>query len=118
MKTKLLSLLLLTAAFSSAFAQGKQDVINSIKKVNNYWQEHNSAQCRGFWDNAAYFTGNQAVYELTGEQKYLDYAIKWAEYNHWRVPLRQTNVNGDIRLTAKEWISFFLPTGRFVSRCI
>ena len=84
MKTKLLSLLLLTAAFSSAFAQGKQDVINSIKKVNNYWQEHNSAQCRGFWDNAAYFTGNQAVYELTGEQKYLDYAIKWAEYNHWK----------------------------------
>ena len=84
MKTKLLSLLLLTAAFSTAFAQGKQDVINSIKKVNNYWQEHNPAQCRGFWDNAAYFTGNQAVYELTGEQKYLDYAIKWAEYNHWK----------------------------------
>ena len=63
--------------------QTKQEVLTTIEKVNDYWQSHNSAKCRGFWDNAAYFTGNQAVYDLTGEQRYLDYAIEWAEYNHW-----------------------------------
>lgn len=96
---KLLSTLMISAAFmaQTGFAhpqqeangstaeqpQTKQDVLTTIEKVNDYWQSHNSAKCRGFWDNAAYFTGNQAVYDLTGNQRYLDYAIEWAEYNHW-----------------------------------
>ena len=68
----------------SAIAQTKQEVISTIEKVNDYWQSHNSARCRGFWDNAAYFTGNQEVYALTGKQQYLDYSIEWAEYNKWK----------------------------------
>lgn len=68
----------------TAAAQTKQEVLGQIEKVNDYWQSHNSAKCRGFWDNAAYFTGNQEVYNLTGKQQYLDYAIAWAEYNHWK----------------------------------
>jgi rhamnogalacturonyl hydrolase YesR len=59
-------------------------VYNLIKKVNDYWQSHNSARCRAFWDNAAYFTANQKVYQSTYDQKYLDYALEWAEYNHWQ----------------------------------
>ena len=68
----------------NAVAQTKQDILNKIEKVNDYWQSHNSAKCRGFWDNAAYFTGNQEVYNLTGKQAYLDYALQWANYNHWQ----------------------------------
>ena len=67
----------------AAVAQTKQDVIASIEKVNDYWQSHNSARCRGFWDNAAYFTGNIEAYNLTKKKEYLDYANKWAEHNHW-----------------------------------
>ena len=83
---KLLSTLLLGTALiaQTVVAQTKEDVIATIEKVNNYWQSHNSAKCRGFWDNAAYFTGNQEVYNLTGNQKYLDYAIEWAEFNNWK----------------------------------
>ena len=83
---KLLSTLMICAAMTvrTALAQTKQDVLSTIEKVNDYWQSHNSAKCRGFWDNAAYFTGNQAVYDLTGKQCYLDYAIEWAEFNHWK----------------------------------
>ena len=55
-----------------------------IEKVNDYWQSHHKAECRGFWDNAAYFTGNQAVYELTKKPEYLDYAIRFAEHNKWK----------------------------------
>ena len=60
-----------------------QQTIQFIEKVNEYWQNHHKAECRGFWDNAAYFTGNQAAYELTGQPSYLDYTIRFAEYNHW-----------------------------------
>ncbi len=60
-----------------------QRTVEMIHKVNAYWQEKNRAECRGFWDNAAYFTGNQAAYELTGKKEYLDYSIRFAEHNRW-----------------------------------
>ncbi len=60
-----------------------RQTLTLIAKVNDYWQEHHSAECRGFWDNAAYFTGNQAVYELTGKEQYLDYSLRFARHNHW-----------------------------------
>lgn len=63
-------------------AEAKQ-TIALLKRVNDSWQSRHKAECRGFWDNGAYFTGNQAVYELTGEAKYLDYALRFANYNHW-----------------------------------
>ena len=69
---------------ATIMAQTKQEVITAIEKVNDYWQSHNSARCRGFWDNAAYFTGNQEVYKLTGKKQYLDYSVEWAEYNRWK----------------------------------
>lgn len=61
-----------------------KETIAKIEKVNDYWQSHHKAECRGFWDNAAYFTGNQAVYELTKKPEYLDYAIRFAEHNKWK----------------------------------
>jgi len=60
-----------------------QRTVEMIHKVNAYWQKKNRAECRGFWDNAAYFTGNQAAYELTGKKEYLDYSIRFAEHNRW-----------------------------------
>ena len=64
-------------------SEAKQTV-ELIKKVNDSWQSRHKAECRGFWDNAAYFTGNQEVYAMTGEQKYLDYALRFAEHNKWK----------------------------------
>ena len=91
---KILSTLFVCAALSmqgTASAQKNatlnaeaKETVAKIEKVNDYWQSHHKAECRGFWDNAAYFTGNQAVYELTGKQEYLDYAVRFAEHNNWK----------------------------------
>ena len=34
-----------------------EEVINTIHKVNNYWQTNHPEHGRSFWDNAAYHTG-------------------------------------------------------------
>jgi rhamnogalacturonyl hydrolase YesR len=70
---------------ASCFAQTDtpESVKSMIINVNDYWQSHNKAECRAFWDNAAYFTGNIEAYNLTKKKEYLDYANKWAEHNHW-----------------------------------
>lgn len=61
-----------------------KDVLNMIEKVNDYWQAHNTPYCRGFWDNAAYFTGNMEAYKLTGKAQYYDYSDKWCRHNEWK----------------------------------
>lgn len=54
-----------------------------VQKVNNHWQNNNSPEVNSFWDNAAYHTGNMEAYRLTGNDEWLDYSIKWADYNDW-----------------------------------
>ena len=61
-----------------------QQVVNMIVKVNDTWQKNNTPYCRGFWDNAAYFTGNMEAYKLTGNAAYYDYSDKWCRHNEWK----------------------------------
>ena len=53
----------------------KSEIIEIIKKVNNYWQESNPKHGDAFWNRAAYHTGNMAAYQVTKEQTFLDYSI-------------------------------------------
>lgn len=64
-----------------AFAE---EVINTIHKVNNYWQTNHPEHGRSFWDNAAYHTGNMEAYFLTKQPEYLEYSKAWAEHNEWK----------------------------------
>jgi rhamnogalacturonyl hydrolase YesR len=75
--------LMTTTGMQSLQSAEAKQTIDLIKRVNDSWQSRHKAECRGFWDNAAYFTGNQAVFEMTGEKRYLDYALRFANYNHW-----------------------------------
>lgn len=61
-----------------------EEVINTIHKVNHYWQTNHPEHGRSFWDNAAYHTGNMEAYFLTKQPDYLEYSKAWAEYNEWK----------------------------------
>lgn len=62
----------------------KEQVLEIIEKVNDTWQSQNKAECRAFWDNAAYHTGNMEAYFLTGKERYRQYSENWAEHNLWK----------------------------------
>ena len=68
---------------AATYSKKAQKVIGIIDRVNTYWQSNNAAEVRSFWDNAAYHTGNMEAYFLTGEERYLDYSLRWAEHNNW-----------------------------------
>lgn len=68
---------------TAARGETSADVLRTIEKVNDYWQANNTPYCRGFWDNAAYFTGNMEVYRLTGKPQYYDYSDKFCRHNNW-----------------------------------
>ena len=81
-------LVLLFVIFTSLSLQAKswkaEEVKAVIRQVNTYWQQHNPAEVRAFWDHAAYHTGNMEVYKLLGDQQMLDYSVRWAEHNQWK----------------------------------
>ena len=79
--------MLLLVLSGTAMAQNLDEarqVRDLVEKVNDYWQAHNSPYCRGFWDNAAYFTGNMEAYKLTGKADYYQYSDKWCRHNEWK----------------------------------
>lgn len=87
MKRIILSLTVLCLSLSMASAADnsqRHNVIDIIKKVNNYWQSHNKPETPSFWNWAAYHTGNMQAYRLTGEKAWLDYSLTWANHNKWQ----------------------------------
>ncbi len=61
-----------------------EQVLETIDKVNIYWQTTHPQHERAFWDNAAYHTGNMEVFFLTGNVDYYAYSEAWAEHNEWK----------------------------------
>lgn len=79
----ILTMMVLLPCSIAAQGETSAQVLKKIEKVNDYWQANNSPQCRAFWDNAAYFTGNMEAYRLTGKAQYYEYSEKWCCHNNW-----------------------------------
>lgn len=79
----LLVVLLAVPAMGRSRMMSTGDVMAIINKVNNYWQQHNKAEVRAFWDHAAYHTGNMEAWKLTRNETWLDYSRRWAAHNKW-----------------------------------
>lgn len=62
----------------------KNELLQVIQTVNNYWQKANPVHGRAFWDNAAYHTGNMEAYALTKNEAYKNYSEAWAIKNEWK----------------------------------
>lgn len=71
---------------SAADHPRKDDVLDIINLVNEYWQSNNSQHGNWFWNRAVYHVGNMFAYRATGESSYLDFSTAWAEKNSWSGP--------------------------------
>lgn len=78
-----LSLVLLVSCRGYS-SDNRDEVIDLIHRVNEYWQTNNPKHGRSFWDNAAYHTGNMEAYALTGKEQYRRFSEQWAEHNEWK----------------------------------
>lgn len=61
-----------------------EDLLQTLQKVNNYWQQTHPNPGNSFWNNAAYQTGNMEAYSISKNTSYLEYAEKWAIQNQWQ----------------------------------
>lgn len=64
--------------------KSKDNVIQTLTKVNDKWQsDHDASSQNAFWHPATYHIGNLAAYHVTRDQQYLDYSLEWAKSNEW-----------------------------------
>ena len=70
-----------------------EEVLNVTSRVNNYFMERyedptvptNWKKIRpsSLWTRAVYYEGLMALQRIDPQQRYLDYAITWADFHQW-----------------------------------
>lgn len=97
----------------------KSEILQKVRKVNDYWLAQNPEVGNCAWERGAYFLGDIAAWEMTGEKRYLDYALEWAEANQWNFykPDEELSYrNADNKICAQSYIRLSEITGN--PRCL
>ena len=91
---KLINLILFTAICMTMTAQTTaQEVMAVAQKANNYFMAKyedptvptNMKRIRpsSLWTRAVYYEGLMALNAIDPQQRYIDYALKWANFHQW-----------------------------------
>lgn len=76
-------LFVISTSFFAASLPNKSEIIQQMKKVNDYWISSNPTPGNNQWARAAYFTGCMDFYKIYPSERYLNYMQKWAQNNNW-----------------------------------
>jgi rhamnogalacturonyl hydrolase YesR len=63
-------------------------------RVNNYQYNNFSKYSNNNWIRGTYYSGVMAVFQSTGDKRYLDQCIEWGENTNWKIPVAETNIYG------------------------
>lgn len=76
---------LLPAAKAADVLPTASEIVSTMKLVDDYWIANNPSPGNQAWNRAVYFMGNMAMYYTSQDQKYLNYALTWANNNNWQL---------------------------------
>lgn len=61
----------------------KTKALQLIKTVNDYYMKRHPETGDCAWERSCYYLGLAAACDITHNQKYFDYILRWAEDNNW-----------------------------------
>lgn len=80
-------------------AQGDEfspdSIISITRRVANYHMKNGYNSLPNSWDGGAYMTGIMAMYRLTKDSKYLDFARQWATKFKWQPCVQPLSTSAD-----------------------
>ncbi|MDP4271746.1 MAG: glycoside hydrolase family 88 protein, partial [Bacteroidota bacterium] len=99
--------LLLSASLLAQTLPSKQEIISSMKSVNNYWIEQNTDPGNNQWARAVYFTGNMDFYKIYPKDTYLNYSTLWANNNSWALNGGTSTRSADNQICGQTYIDLY-----------
>ena len=100
-------ILVATTFIGQAQPPDKKEVLQTMIKVNDHWINGHIDPGDWEWNRAAYFTGNMALYHTWPDQKYLYYAIIWAENNGWGLKGGPSTRHADNQCIAQTYLDLY-----------
>lgn len=121
-KTLLLTIITMTMASLSAFAQGKQEVLSVAQRANNYfmakWNDPTAptlakkVRPNNLWTRAVYMEGLMALNDIDPQKCYMDYVDAWGQFHKWG-PYSQNlkTVDADHQCCAQAYLQRYMQVG-------
>ena len=118
---KILFFIALLVATNNTMAQNAQDVLNVIRKANNYFMQKyedptlptfvKKERPSNLWTRAVYYEGLMALYEIDHNQCYLDYTDKWANFHKWSPRNGIKSTDADDQCCGQTYVDIYQQTG-------
>ena len=118
--TRIFLILLACCNFASAFAQS--EVLQAARKANDYFmakfpdptQATNVGRIRpsSLWTRAVYYEGLMALQALEPQQRYVDYAMRWADFHQWTPRNGVNTCDADDQCCAQTYVELLPYTGK------
>lgn len=61
----------------------RQEILQTLVRVNDHWQETHPNHGNAFWHRAVYHIGNLEAHAVTEKPEYLAFSAAWAKSNQW-----------------------------------
>ena len=105
------------------FAQGEKanEVMNTLRQVNNYFMAKHSdptiptnvgrIRPSSLWTRGVYYEGLMALYEIDADERYIDYTDHWARFHQW-TPRNGVQTNdADDQCCGQTYVDRYLQSG-------
>jgi rhamnogalacturonyl hydrolase YesR len=95
----------------------KEVVLSKMKCANDYYMGKfpnpgadiitNKTRPGNIWTRATYFEGLMALYDITNDRKYLDYATQWGESFQWNLAYGKFSRNADNQCCGQTYLRLY-----------
>ena len=117
---RLLIICIVCCGFLKALAQSNE-VLYTARLANDYLmakysdptQPTNVKRVRpsSLWTRAVYYEGLMALYNIDQQQRYIDYALRWADFHQWTPRNGVATTNADDQCCSQTYIELNQLTG-------
>lgn len=103
-------------------AQSTSDVLNTARKANDYFMAKysdptrptfvNKVRTSNLWTRAVYYEGLMALNAIDKQQRYIDYAMDWANFHQWSPRNGVEVTNADDQCCGQTYIDLLPYAGK------
>ncbi len=114
-------IVLLTVTVTYAQGEKANEVMNTLRQVNNYFMAKHSdptlptnvgrIRPSSLWTRGVYYEGLMALYEIDADERYIDYTDRWACFHQW-TPRNGVKTNdADDQCCGQTYVDRYLQSG-------